>query len=832
MGDDRFECGGIYWPLQPFGMVVNELAFIREPPKEYALHDLVGISVKVKATYADYADYFLLESTEPTNRPPTHFRIPPMKFGAESKLVDVYDDKAGLNSPELRDCLQYAMRRFPQRKNESHLVMSKFWHALPTKDDKFYEEFPKLGDFPGGLTKHESLVCRGEHLLLAAQSAAPGTRAFDELLQLKCVRRVLPDRNTKLGKSHAFLMRASFFADGILDAVLSLFVTQSELSRGENKKRLEDAFHGLSRVILAERRDWLYRWVMKLGEAVNVRLTNPIETPNKTRKFAAEAMARMCAVLTFESKRAVFNKWKGKISRALDQDSPSPFREITASLCEARREYIAPILDEAFRNTHGQLRGFAGGELKGMLAANASSQLNKYARFAPTTARIILKSQPGGGKGVAAKDYHTYVMQQIFSAPSFQKFFEEAAKIFPDPVAKRSYRVPKAVSDLAKKDENALLWLEFFRNVADRLYALRPIVAESPHLQGDGSGFLTRQLRGTNWARWHAPALASLGSDTLHPKGARKRPATLMLALTKTKHTPDNVSNEWKRELGAYLWRLTCQVQHCLGNPKDWDFNFTQITCGSLGGEGAELISSLRHLFGYCDSWEGALPAPGLLQTCSYKGGTLFLDEIADMPIRVQDNFLLPLEEGKVYREGMEASPESVANVRFISATHKDLKEAVAEYKSTAREKHRRGFRPDLLTRLAGSEPVFIEPVSAYFNVDATESETKRDRYRDEFVSIMLAASNGVGHAFWKDVYDKTDEVITSHVAVNNPAIPAQQCEARAKLTEKVSMRFFVNIGKMRKEALLRDGVANPDEQRSFILNEHIESTLKYLLNG
>jgi two-component system response regulator HydG len=57
-------------------------------------------------------------------------------------------------------------------------------------------------------------------------------------------------------------------------------------------------------------------------------------------------------------------------------------------------------------------------------------------------------------------------------------------------------------------------------------------------------------------------------------------------------------------------------------------------------------------------------------------GGTLFLDELGDMPLPLQQKLLRVLEDGQVYRVGGN-TPIQV-NVRILSATHRDLEQAVA----------------------------------------------------------------------------------------------------------------------------------------------------------
>src|SRR5690606_192424 len=68
--------------------------------------------------------------------------------------------------------------------------------------------------------------------------------------------------------------------------------------------------------------------------------------------------------------------------------------------------------------------------------------------------------------------------------------------------------------------------------------------------------------------------------------------------------------------------------------------------------------------------------------------GTLFLDEIGDMPMAMQAKLLRVLESGEVVRLGSNAAKN--VDVRFVSATNKDLRAAI-------REGH---FREDLFFRI------------------------------------------------------------------------------------------------------------------------------------
>ncbi|MEM7176272.1 MAG: sigma 54-interacting transcriptional regulator, partial [Pseudomonadota bacterium] len=70
------------------------------------------------------------------------------------------------------------------------------------------------------------------------------------------------------------------------------------------------------------------------------------------------------------------------------------------------------------------------------------------------------------------------------------------------------------------------------------------------------------------------------------------------------------------------------------------------------------------------------------------KGGTLFLDEIGDMPAEAQTRLLRVLQEGEFTAVGGRTTRK--ADVRIISATHRDLRSLINEGK----------FREDLFYRL------------------------------------------------------------------------------------------------------------------------------------
>jgi transcriptional regulator with PAS, ATPase and Fis domain len=82
-----------------------------------------------------------------------------------------------------------------------------------------------------------------------------------------------------------------------------------------------------------------------------------------------------------------------------------------------------------------------------------------------------------------------------------------------------------------------------------------------------------------------------------------------------------------------------------------------------------------NELFGHeKDAFTGATKAKaGLIKVAD--GGTIFLDEIGDMPLTMQVKLLRVIQEKEILPVGGE-NPISI-DVRFIAATHRDLKEDV-----------------------------------------------------------------------------------------------------------------------------------------------------------
>jgi sigma-54 specific flagellar transcriptional regulator A len=120
---------------------------------------------------------------------------------------------------------------------------------------------------------------------------------------------------------------------------------------------------------------------------------------------------------------------------------------------------------------------------------------------------------------------------------------------------------------------------------------------------------------------------------------------------------------------------------------------FVPVNCGAIP---RDLLES--ELFGYeKGAFTGAMrERAGLMEMSA--GGTLFLDEIGDMPLDMQVKLLRMIEERIFTRVG--GTKPIAVDVRFVCATHRDLKVMIDEQK----------FREDLFYRI-NVFPIVLPPL-------------------------------------------------------------------------------------------------------------------------
>jgi two-component system response regulator GlrR len=189
------------------------------------------------------------------------------------------------------------------------------------------------------------------------------------------------------------------------------------------------------------------------------------------------------------------------------------------------------------------------------------------------------------------------------------------------------------------------------------------------------------------------------------------------------------------------------------------DKPFVAVNCGAIP---EQLLES--ELFGHMKgSFTGAArDYKGLFQ--SAEGGTVFLDEIGDMPLPLQVKLLRVLQEKEVRAIG---STQTIpVDVRIISATHRDLEEAI---KIGA-------FREDLYYRLnvvSFALPSLAErrediPVlSAYFLAQLA------DRYKKPLNGFASEAMEILVKSSWPGNVRELYNVVEQAVALSTtPIIP------------------------------------------------------------
>jgi two-component system response regulator GlrR len=187
------------------------------------------------------------------------------------------------------------------------------------------------------------------------------------------------------------------------------------------------------------------------------------------------------------------------------------------------------------------------------------------------------------------------------------------------------------------------------------------------------------------------------------------------------------------------------------------DGPFIAINCGAMpeGLLESELMGHERGAF------TGAQQAnTGLIRSAD--GGTLLLDEIGDMPLALQVKLLRVLQERRVRPVG--GTRDFAVDVRILSATHRDLGDAIAAG----------SFREDLFYRLNVIDlriPPLCErpediPLLVYRRLQALAQRdgTRAPVYAPEAMELMAAAQ-------WPGNVRQLDNAVEQHVALAPGAV-------------------------------------------------------------
>lgn len=202
------------------------------------------------------------------------------------------------------------------------------------------------------------------------------------------------------------------------------------------------------------------------------------------------------------------------------------------------------------------------------------------------------------------------------------------------------------------------------------------------------------------------------------------------------------------------------------------DGPFIALNCGAMP-EGLLESELMGHEKG---AFTGAQHAHvGLIR--SAHGGTLFLDEIGDMPLALQVKLLRVLQERRVRPVG--GTRDFAVDVRVVSASHRDLEQAVAEG----------AFREDLFYRLnvvrLRIPPLRERPedipllIQSHLRALAERDGTPTPVYAPEALELMVGAE-------WPGNVRQLLNAVEQHVALSPSAVITAQ-QVRQSLGEQAA---------------------------------------------
>jgi DNA-binding NtrC family response regulator len=257
---------------------------------------------------------------------------------------------------------------------------------------------------------------------------------------------------------------------------------------------------------------------------------------------------------------------------------------------------------------------------------------------------------------------------------------------------------------------------------------------------------------------------------------------------------------------------------------------FVAVNCGAIP---ENLVESI--LFGHeKGSFTGAHEKHlGKFQEAN--GGTLFLDEVGELPLDIQVKLLRALQESEIDPVGAKRSIK--VDVRIVSATNRDLSQAVAEGR----------FREDLFYRLnvfpveapslrerKEDVPALVEHFIRRFNVEegkfvvGASPETLTFLTAYDWPGNVRQLENAVYRAIvladapYLQPYDfpaisgvaaPPPEAVSAAPAASAPALPMSPGEVAAAMVKETPVRFLDDRGHLRTlEEIERDVIQHAIE--------------------
>jgi Nif-specific regulatory protein len=199
------------------------------------------------------------------------------------------------------------------------------------------------------------------------------------------------------------------------------------------------------------------------------------------------------------------------------------------------------------------------------------------------------------------------------------------------------------------------------------------------------------------------------------------------------------------------------------------DGPFVKVDCAALPGDLVE-----NELFGHVrGAFTGAIGASeGKVQAA--EGGTLFLDEVAELPLPLQGKLLRLVQDGTFYRVG--SNRLEGADVRLVTATHRELEEEVAEGR----------FRQDLYYRLRVVEialPALRERGHVDLDrlIDHFFFQARRRHGRPDLRLSPEARAALHGHVWPGNVRELEHAIQSAVILAAGPDVAASDLEIRAR---------------------------------------------------